>query len=87
MKIYSKKSGYRKGNESTIPNVLAFTVVRSFLTDKNYENLRKEYFFNNMNSNQVNQFMKDIKWLFKEYKGLDVITLENTKGDINKFII
>ena len=87
MKIYSRKNGYRKGNESTVPNVLAFTVIRNFLTDKNYEQMRKEYFINNMNSNQINQFMRDIKWLFKEYKGLDVITIENTNGDINKFIV
>ena len=49
--------------------------------------MRKEYFINNMNSNQINQFMRDVKWLFKEYKGLDVITIENTNGDINKFIV
>jgi len=87
MKIYSRKSGYRKGNESTVPNVLAFTVIRNFLTDKNYQEMRKEYFINNMNSNQINQFMRDVKWLFKEYKGLDVITIENTNEDINKFIV
>lgn len=87
MRIYTRKSGYRKGNESSVPNVLAFTVIRSFFTDKKYENMRKEYFINNMNQNQINQVMKDIKWLFKEYKGLDVITIENTNGNVNKFIV
>ena len=87
MKIYLRKKGYKKGAESNVPNVLAFTFIRNFLTDKSYEEMRKEYFINNMGSNQVNQAMKDIKWLFKEYKGLDVITIENLDGDINKFIL
>lgn len=87
MKMYSRKKGYKKGTESNVPNVFAFTFIRNFLTDKSYEDMRKEYFINNMGSNQVNQAMKDIKWLFKEYKGLDVITIENIDGDINKFIL
>ncbi|MGL5315709.1 MAG: hypothetical protein ACRC92_20810 [Peptostreptococcaceae bacterium] len=87
MRMYSRKKGQKKGTESNVPNVLAFTVIRNFLTDKSYEEMRKEYFINNLSSNQVNQAMKDIKWLFKEYKGLDVITMENVNGDINKFIL
>lgn len=87
MRMYSRKKGNKKGTESNVPNVLAFTVIRNFLSDKNYEDMRKEYFINNMSSNQINQAMKDIKWLFREYKGLDVITIENINGDINKFIL
>ena len=37
MIIYSRKKGYRKGNQSNIPNVLAFTMIRSFLNDKSYK--------------------------------------------------
>lgn len=87
MRMYSRRKGQKKGTESNVPNVLAFTVIRNFLTDKSYEEMRKEYFINNLSSNQVNQAMKDIKWLFKEYKGLDVITMENVDGDVNKFIL
>ncbi len=87
MIIYARKSGYNKGNQSNIPNVLAFTFIRSFLTNKDYEEMRREYFINNLNGKQINQAMSDIKWLFKEYKGLDVITIEDNKGDINKFIL
>lgn len=87
MIIYARKSGYNKGNQSNIPNVLAFTFIRSFLTNKDYEEMRCEYFINNLNGKQINQAMSDIKWLFKEYKGLDVITIEDNKGDINKFIL
>lgn len=87
MKMYSRKKGYKKGTESNVPNVFAFTFIRNFLTDKSYEDMRKEYFINNMSNNQVNQAMKDIKWLFKEYKGLDIVTIENLDGDTNKFIL
>ena len=49
MRIYLRKSGHKKGSESSVPNIFAFTVIRNFLTDKNYEQMRKEYFINNMN--------------------------------------
>jgi len=84
MKMYSRKNSYRKGSENNIPNVLAFTMIRNFLSDKSYKEMRREYFINNLNINQINQTMRDIKWLFKEYKGLDVVTIENVDGDINK---
>ena len=87
MKMYSRKKGNKKGTESNIPNMLAFTFIKNFLTDKGYEDMRKEYFINNLSKNQVNQAMKDIKWLFSEYKGLDVITIENQESDVNKFIL
>lgn len=87
MRMYVRKKGYKKGTDSNIPNVFAFTFIRNFLTDKQYEDMRREYYINNLNSKQVNQAMKDIKWLFKEYKGLDVVTIENNDGDINKVIL
>ncbi len=87
MRMYTRRKGHKKGTESSVPNVFAFTVIRNFLTDKSYKDMRKEYFINNLNSDQVNQVMKDIKWLFKEYKGLDVVTIESTCGDTNKFIL
>ena len=49
--------------------------------------MRKEYFIRNLSSDEVSKNMRDIKWLFKEYKGLDVMTIENKKGDITKFIL
>lgn len=87
MIIYARKKGYRKGNQSTIPNMFAFTFIRGFLTNREYENMRKEYFINNLNNNQVSKAMSDIKWLFREYKGLDVVTIEDSNGDVNKFIL
>ena len=87
MIMYSRNHAYKKGNQSNIPNVFAFTVIRSFLNDKSYAKMRREYFIRDLSSSEVSQSMKDIKWLFREYKGLDVITIENKKGDITKFIL
>ena len=87
MIMYSRKRAYKKGNQSNIPNVLAFTMIRSFLNDKSYAKMRREYFIRDLSSSEVSQSMKDIKCLFKEYKGLDVITIENKTGDITKFIL
>ena len=87
MIMYLRNNGYKKGNQSNIPNVFAFTMIRNFLNDKSYEEMRREYFIRDLTPNEVNQSMIDIKWLFREYKGLDVITIENKKGDITKFIL
>lgn len=84
MIMYLRNNGYKKGNQSNIPNVFAFTMIRNFLNDKGYEEMRREYFIRDLTPNEVNQSMRDIKWLFREYKGLDVITIENKKGDITK---
>ena len=80
MIMYLRNNGYKKGNQSNIPNVFAFTMIRNFLNDKSYEEMRREYFIRDLTPNEV-------KWLFREYKGLDVITIENKKGDITKFIL
>ena len=87
MRMYLRKKGHEKGTTNSVPNVFAFTMIRNFLSDKSCEEMRKEYFINNLNNQQINQGMKDIKWLFKEYKGLDVVTMENPKSDITKFIL
>lgn len=87
MRVYLKKDKNSKYNESNIPNVLAFGFIKSFLTDKKYKDLRQEYFLNNLSSGNINQAMKDVKWLFKVYKSLDIITIENPDGNISKFIL
>lgn len=87
MVIYTRNYGYKKGSHSSIPNIIAFTMIRNFLSDKSYEDMRKEYFIRKLKSNEFNQTMRDIKCLFREYKGLDVVTIENKKGDITKIIL
>ena len=86
MIMYLRNNGYKKGNQSNIPNVFAFTMIRNFLNDKGYEEMRREYFIRDLTPNEVNQSMRDIKWLFREYKGLDVITIENKKETIPSLI-
>ena len=86
MIMYLRNNGYKKGNQSNIPNVFAFTMIRNFLNDKSYEEMRREYFIRDLTPNEVNQSMRDIKWLFREYKGLDVITIENKKETITSLI-
>nr|WP_312214380.1 hypothetical protein [Clostridioides sp.] len=87
MKIYNKSSKSKKQNVNNIPNVFAFTYLRNFLTSKESEEIRKEYFINNLNKNQVNKCMNNIKWLFKNYSGLEVITIEKKDGSSSKFIL
>ncbi len=74
-------------NENNIPNVIAFGFIRAFFTEKNYSDLREEYFIGDLNKSQVNQVMSDIKWLFKNYKGLNVMTIEDLNGNSSKFIL
>lgn len=87
MKMYLKKSGHNRVKESGIPNMIALTFIKNFLTDKNQEAIRKEYFINYLSPKQVNQVMKDIKWLFNEYKSLDVVTIKDKNEDVIKFML
>ncbi|MGL4912117.1 MAG: hypothetical protein ACRC3Y_06725 [Romboutsia sp.] len=87
MRMYFKGTKRSRSNESSIPNAFAFTFIRNFLTDKQNKQIREEYFIGDLSSKQVNQAMQDIKWLFKSYKGLDVVTIENKDGDVSKFIL
>lgn len=87
MKVYSKNSKSEKYGSTPVPNTIAYGFIRNFLTDKQYRPLREEYLIGNLSSKQVNQAMVDIKWLFKNYKGLDVITIENPNGSVSKFIL
>jgi len=77
----------KRVNESSIPNVLAYGFIKNFLVDKQYESLREEYFIGNLSKNQVNQVMNDIKWLFRNYKGLNVITIEDSNKKLTRFIL
>ena len=87
MKIYTKSKNHNKGKESSLPNVFAYTFIRNFLTDKKYEETREDYFIGDLNNKQVNQVMNDIKWLCKNYKDLNVITIEDYDANITKIIL
>lgn len=77
----------KRVSESSIPNVLAYGFIKSFLNDKEYESIREEYFIGNLDKNQSNQVMSDIKWLFKNYKGLNVMTVEGSNKKLTRFIL
>ncbi|MGL5328479.1 MAG: hypothetical protein ACRDD7_04360 [Peptostreptococcaceae bacterium] len=87
MKIRSKGYKSKRVTENSVPNMMAFGFIRNFLTDREYESLREEYLIGNLNKKQVNQLMSDVKWLFKNYKGLDVLMIEEANGSVSKFIL
>ena len=87
MKVKVKSCKSKRVSENGVPNVFAFGFIRNFLTEKDYKDMREEYFIGNLDKVQVSQVMTDIKWLFKNYKGLNVMTIEDSKGDVTKFIL
>ncbi|MDR0880794.1 MAG: hypothetical protein LBN09_08875 [Clostridioides sp.] len=87
MKIYNSNLWNKRTNVKNLPNVLAFTFIKSFLTDKQYEDTRREYFINQLSQNQIDESMEAIKWLFRNYKGLDIIQIESADGNISKFVL
>ena len=86
MKMRTKKP---RGKESTssVPNLVAQTAIKNFLVSRDFKDMRNEFFIGNLNKNQVNQVMSDFKWLFKNYKDLEVLSIENDKGEVVTFIL
>ncbi|MGL5755265.1 MAG: hypothetical protein ACRCYC_08055 [Paraclostridium sp.] len=87
MKIIAKASKSKKANINSIPNTIAFTFIRSWLTDKKYEKEREKYFIGKLTSSEVSLAMREIKWLSRNYKDLDIITIEDKIGNITKVIV
>ncbi|GAA3655473.1 hypothetical protein [Asaccharospora irregularis] len=84
MNIYFKSSRRKKSNQTNIPNIMAFNIIRDFLRNEDHGDTRKKYFIKDLDNSQVNQTMRDIKWLFKKYKGLEVINIEYNNGNVTK---
>lgn len=84
MKIVSKSLRNRKSNVNNIPNVMAFTFIRNWLSDNKYKAEREQYFIGNLSPQQINLTMKEIKWLSRTYKELDIITVEDSNGNITQ---
>ena len=70
-----------------MPNAIAYTVIRNFLISKEFAEMRDEFCINNLDKNQVNQIMVDIKWLFKNYKNLEVLVLEDSENKSTRFVL
>lgn len=87
MKIISKSIKSQKPNMSNIPNAIAFTFIRNWLSDKQYSKEREEYFIGSLSPQEVSKAMREIKWLSKTYRDLDIITVEDKVGNITKIIL
>ena len=87
MKMYMKSNKRSKETSSPVPNAIAYTVIRNFLVSKEFEDMRDEFCINNLDKNQVNQIMVDIKWLFKNYKDLEVLVLEDSEHKYTRFVL
>ena len=87
MKMYMKSNKRSKETSSTVPNAIAYTVIRNFLVSKEFEDMRDEFCINNLDKNQVNQIMIDIKWLFRNYKDLEVLVLEDSEHKYTRFVL
>ena len=87
MKMYMKSNKRSKETSSPVPNAVAYTVIRNFLVSKEFEDMRDEFCINNLDKNQVNQIMIDIKWLFRNYKDLEVLVLEDSEHKYTRFVL
>ena len=87
MKIYMKGSKRSKETSNPIPNTIAYAAIRNFLVSKEFAETREEYCIGKLNKTQVNQIMTDIKWLFKNYKNLEVLVLEDSENKSMRFIL
>ena len=87
MKMYMK--GNKRSKESANPlfNKIGYAAIRNFLVSKEFKEARDEYCIAKLDKKQVNQIMTDIKWLFKNYKGLEVLIMEDSEGKKIRFII
>lgn len=87
MKISTRSNRRSKDSSNSLPNAIAFTAIRNFLVSKEFEETRSEYCIGNLNKQQVNQVMTDVKWLFKNYKGLEVLAIEDSENKEVKFVL
>lgn len=84
MKIVNKNYRSKRSGVNNIPNVMAFTFIRSWLSDSKYKEERKQYFIGDLSSQQISLTMKEIKWLARTFKELDIITIEDSNGNITQ---
>lgn len=87
MKMCSKKNQRAKETVSNVPNAIAYKFIRNFINSKDFDEITQSLFIKKLNKQQVNQTMTEIKWLFKNYPNLEVITIQDEKGKITKFIL
>jgi hypothetical protein len=84
MKIVNRKVNNKRVNVKNIPNIMTFSFIRNWLSDSKYEEDREQYFIGNLSGQQINLTMKEIKWLTKTFKELDIVTIEDRDGNITQ---
>ena len=87
MKMYMNSNRRSKQTSTSVPNAIAYAAIRNFLVSKDFEEAREEYCIGKLDKVQVNQIMTDIKWLFKNYKNLEVLVLEDKDNKSIRFIL
>lgn len=87
MKMYMKGSWRSKETGSSIPNTIAYTAIKNFIVSKDFKEMREDYCIGDLDKNQVNQIMLDIKWLFRNYKDLQVLAIEDSENKSMRFIL
>lgn len=87
MKKVSKLVKSNRTNVSNIPNAFIFTFIRNWLLNKQYTKEREKYFIGDLSSEEVSLVMREIKWLTKNFKGLDIITIEDNNGNKTQILL
>lgn len=87
MKIISKISQARKSNITNIPNALSFPFIKNWLIDNKHAKQREMYFIGNFSKDEANLVMKEVKWLARNFKGLDILSIEDSNGNITQIIL
>lgn len=87
MKMYMKSNNHSKETSNLVPNTIAYATIKNFLISKEFTETRKDYCIGDLNKNQANQIMTDIKWLFKNYKDLEVLVMEDSENKSIRFIL
>ncbi|MEW9078711.1 hypothetical protein [Terrisporobacter glycolicus] len=86
MKMYMKGNKRSKETSNPIPNTIAYAAIKNFLVSKDFAETREEYCIGKLDKKQVSQIMTDIKWLFRNYKELEVLAIEDNNKAI-RFIL
>lgn len=87
MKMYMKGSKRSKETGNPIPNTIAYAAIKNFLVSKEFAETREEYCIGKLDKKQVSQIMTDIKWLFRNYKDLEVLTIEDSNNKSIRFTL
>lgn len=87
MKMYMKGNKRSKETSSPIPNTIAYAAIKNFLVSKEFAETREEYCIGKLDKKQVSQIMTDIKWLFRNYKDMEVLEIEDSDNKAIRFIL